>query len=134
MEKKPASGGMPASARVATRKVQKVTGSFDFRPPILRMSCSPLMAWITAPDPRKRQALKKAWVKTWNIPAAYAPTPHARNMYPSCETVEYASTFLISVWATAMTAAKMAVTAPIRATTSHANGASRKRTLHRATM
>jgi two-component system nitrogen regulation response regulator GlnG len=30
------------------------------------------------------------------IAATKAPTPQARNMYPSCETVEYASTFLMS--------------------------------------
>ncbi len=50
------------------------------RPPILRMSCSPEQAWITEPAPRKRQALKKACVKTWNIPALNAPAPAARNM------------------------------------------------------
>ena len=38
------------------------------RPPILRMSCSPDMAWITEPDPKNSSALKKAWVKRWNTP------------------------------------------------------------------
>ena len=33
---------------------------------MLRMSCSPLMAWMTDPAPRNNRALKKAWVKTWN--------------------------------------------------------------------
>ena len=32
------------------------------RPPILRMSCSPCSAWITAPEPRNISALKKACV------------------------------------------------------------------------
>ncbi len=47
---------------------------------MLRMSCSPDIAWMTEPEPRKRSALKKAWVKTWKIPAPKAPTPQARNM------------------------------------------------------
>ncbi len=60
--KKPARGGMPAIASVPTRKVQKVQGIFFRRPPILRMSCSPDIAWMTEPEPRKRSALKKACV------------------------------------------------------------------------
>ena len=44
-----------------------------------------------------------------------APTPAARNMNPSCDTVEYASTFLISFCAIAIEAAKIAVAAPIMA-------------------
>ena len=50
------------------------------RPPIAVISCSPESAWMTEPEPRKRQALKKAWVKTWNIPAPNARTPQPRNM------------------------------------------------------
>ena len=45
--------------------------------------------------------------------ATYAPEPTARNMKPSCETVEYASTFLMSFWATAIVAANSAVIAPM---------------------
>jgi hypothetical protein len=75
-------------AMVAMRKVQKVIGIFDFSPPMLRTSCSPLMAWMTEPEPRKRQALKKAWVTRWNTPALNAPTPTPIIMKPSCETVE----------------------------------------------
>ncbi len=41
--------------------------------------------------------------------------PTARNMYPSWLTVEYASTFLMSFWATAMVAANNAVSAPTHA-------------------
>jgi hypothetical protein len=44
------------------------------------MSCSPAIAWITEPLPRKRSALKKAWVIRWNAPAENAPTPIAMNM------------------------------------------------------
>ena len=58
------------------------------------------------------------------MPTQNAPTPHARNMYPSCETVEYASTFLMSYWTKPIEAAKIAVTPPITATSSIALGAS----------
>ncbi len=54
----------------ATAKVAKVTGMRLASPPILVMSCSPCRAWITLPDPRNRQALKKAWVTTWKIATA----------------------------------------------------------------
>ncbi len=79
-EKKPANGAMPAIAIVAKSIVRKVCGMRDARPPMCRMSCSWCMDMITEPEPRKRQALKKACVKTWNMPAEKAPTPHARNM------------------------------------------------------
>jgi len=71
---------MPAIATQPKRNVQAVTGIRRKSPPIFRMSCSPERAWITLPAPRKRSALKNAWVKTWKIPAAKAPTPTPRNM------------------------------------------------------
>ena len=37
-------------------------------------------AWLTDPEPRNRQALKKAWVKRWNRAAVHAPTPRASTM------------------------------------------------------
>ena len=43
---------------------------------------------MTLPAPRNSSALKKAWVTRWKMPAAYAPTPTAANMYPSWLTVE----------------------------------------------
>jgi len=46
------------------------------------------VAWITDPLPRKRSALKKAWVMRWNIAASGAPEPRATNMKPSWPTVE----------------------------------------------
>ncbi len=46
-------------------------------------------------------------------------------MKPSCESVEYASTFLMSVCATAMVAAKNAVAAPTPAISADASGACR---------
>ena len=95
--------------------VNAVTGIATRKAPIRRMSCSWCMPWMTEPEPRKRSALKKAWVTMWKIAATYAPEPTARNMNPSCETVEYASTRLMSCWATAMVAAKSAVPAPTMA-------------------
>jgi NADH-quinone oxidoreductase subunit L len=38
-------------------------------PPILRMSCSSDMAWITEPAPRNSRALKKPCVIRWKTPA-----------------------------------------------------------------
>ena len=52
----------------------------------------------------------------WKIAATNAPVPTARNMYPNCDTVEYASTFLMSDCATAIVAANRAVKAPTHAT------------------
>ncbi len=46
-------------------------------------------------------------------------------MNPSCETVEYASTFLMSSWASAMVAAMRAVSAPTAVMTVEASGAFR---------
>ncbi len=47
-----------------------------------RTSCSPSSAWMTMPAPRKSSALKKACASSRNMPAEYAPTPTAVNMYP----------------------------------------------------
>ena len=79
-EKKAARNGTPEIVSVAMKNVQYVRGIFFARPPMRRMSCSPPIAWITEPAPRKRQALKKACVVTWNMPSVKAPTPQARNM------------------------------------------------------
>ena len=40
--------------------------------------CEP--EWLTEPAPRKRSALKNAWVKRWNTAAVHAPTPSAITM------------------------------------------------------
>src|ERR1041384_6281853 len=89
---------------VAIRNVARVEGMKRRRPPIRVMSCSPCRPWITAPEPRKRHALKNACVTRCIVPAKKAPTPTPMNMKPSCDTVEYASTFLMSfcevpIWA-----------------------------------
>src|SRR5689334_15385156 len=98
------------------------------------MSCSPPMAWITDPEQRKRRALKKAWVNRWNTATQYAPTPSARNMYPSWLTVEYANTRLISFCTSAMVAARIAVNAPTDATTVNVLGVRTNSADERATM
>ena len=72
--KKPEKPGTPAIASVAIRKVTKVIGIFFRRPPISRMSWL-WTAWMTDPEPRKRHALKNAWVVRWNSPAVKPPTP-----------------------------------------------------------
>src|ERR1051325_8126993 len=54
------------------------------------------------------------------------------NMYPSCDTVEYASTFLMSHCLSPIDAAKIAVSAPMTTTVRLATGDSEKRKLLRA--
>ena len=57
------------------------------------------------------------------MPAAYAPTPIARNMYPSCDTVEYARTRLMSFCTRPIVPAKNAVATPMTATIFSVSGA-----------
>src|SRR5437763_4987074 len=68
----------------------------------------------------------------WNMPATYAPDPTPTNMYPSWDTVEYASTFLMSHCFNPIDAANTAVSAPTRTTVRPATGAIEKSTLLRA--
>src|SRR5712692_6298107 len=75
-EKKPASGGTPASASVPTTKTTPVCGILRKRPPIRKMSLVPT-AWITAPAARKRSALNTPWVKRCRTLASAAPAPAA---------------------------------------------------------
>ena len=61
--------------------VQNVFGMYFRRPPMSSfMSKVWCTAWLTEPEPRNRQALKKAWVKRWNSAAVQAPTPRAMTM------------------------------------------------------
>ena len=110
---------------------------------MLRMSCASscawvawyarCIAWMTLPEPRNSRALKNAWVVRWKMPAAYAPVPTPRNMYPSWETVEYANTRLMSHCLRAMVAANRAVRAPTPATVALATGESANSAPQRAT-
>ena len=56
-------------AKTPADMVQKVMGIALRRPPMTRMSCSPLRAWMTEPAARKSRALKKAWVMRWKMAA-----------------------------------------------------------------
>jgi hypothetical protein len=89
---------------------------------------------MTDPLPRKRSALKKACVIRWNAPAENAPTPIAVNMYPSCDTVEYARTRLMSYWTRPIDAAISAVSTPTIATIVITSGACVKSTALRPSM
>ena len=68
---------------------------------------------MTEPEPRKSSDLKKACVKRWNMAAVTEPAPRATNMKPSCETVEKASTRLMSLATSPMVAAIAAVSRPV---------------------
>ena len=43
-----------------------------------KLWCEP--EWLTEPAPRKRPALKKAWVKMWNTAPVHAATPRPMTM------------------------------------------------------
>jgi hypothetical protein len=79
-DQKPASGKTPARASVAITKHHLVIGKYFLRPPISRMSNVWWQAWLIEPAHRKRQALKKAWVKRWKMAPVHAPTPRAMTM------------------------------------------------------
>ncbi len=80
LEKKPAKGGIAASASAPTMNIRYVNGSIRPSPPMRRMSCSSESAWMTMPAAMKRSALKKACVIRWKRPEPYAPRPTATNM------------------------------------------------------
>src|SRR2546425_1285872 len=126
---KPPKGMMPARARERKSIAFEVTGIGFERPPISRMSFV-WTAWMTLPAPRKRRALKNAWLKRWykaalypaesregSVAIRYAPAPRPRNMYASWEIVENARTLLMSKFTTAIVAAKIVVKPPIAAMT-----------------
>src|SRR5215207_10060310 len=92
------------------------------------------MAMMTEPAPRNSSALKNACVIRWKIAAEYADTPSATVMYPSCESVEYATTRLMSFWTMPRNAMNSAVVAPITVTNDNAVSDSSNSGLIRATM
>ena len=49
-------------------------------PPMSDFMSKLCTAWATEPEPRNRQALKKAWVNRWKTAAVHAPTPSAMTM------------------------------------------------------
>ena len=68
-DQNPANGNTPAMASQPMMNVPAVTGSRRRSIPILRMSCSSCIPWITDPEPKNSSALKKAWVIMWKIAA-----------------------------------------------------------------
>ena len=80
LEKKPASGGMPASDSAPMSNVQWVIGIVATGRPSGLMSCSSWTAWMTEPEPRNSRPLEKPWAMRWKIAATKAPTPSAANM------------------------------------------------------
>src|SRR3954465_15071961 len=81
--------------------------------PIQRMSWLWCMPMITEPAARNSSALKKACVIRWNTATEYADAPSATVMYPSCDSVEYATTRLMSFWMMPRKPMKRAVMAPM---------------------
>ena len=77
LEKNPANGNIPTSASDETIHAPAVIGIFLARPPMSffmsKLWCEP--EWLTEPAHRKRQHLKKAWVKMWNTAGSHAPAP-----------------------------------------------------------
>jgi len=59
---KPSKGRNPGNGDGATEHGPERPRNFPAQPPILRISCSPLRAWMTEPEPRKRSPLKNACV------------------------------------------------------------------------
>src|SRR6476661_4007910 len=89
---------------------------------------------ITDPAARNSSALKNACVIRWKIAAEYADTPSATVMYPSCDSVEYATTRLMSFCTIPRNAMKSAVIAPMTVTNDSAVSDHSKSGLIRATM
>ncbi len=75
-------GQNPIRATVPIHMSHFVFGRAEPSPPMRRTSCSPPRAWMTMPAPRNRSALKNACASRRYMPAEYAPTPTAVNMYP----------------------------------------------------
>ena len=57
--------GIPEIANEEIKNVAYVSGSFFRSPPIFLISCSWCIACMTDPEPRNKQALKKACVTRW---------------------------------------------------------------------
>ena len=101
------------SASAPIHEVIAVMGMCLASPPIFRMSCSWCIPMITDPAARNSSALKKACVMRWKMAPLYAETPSATVMYPSCESVEYATTRLMSLLTMPSSPMKNAVVAPM---------------------
>lgn len=89
-----------------------VVGSIFCRPPILRMSCSPLRAWMIDPEQRNSMALKKAWVEMCRKASCGRFSPMVTIINPSWLDVEKAMIFLMSFCVRAQVAANSVDNAP----------------------
>ena len=89
-----------------------VVGSSFWRPPIFRMSCSPLRAWMIDPEQRNSIALKKACVEMWKKASWGRFSPIVTIISPSWLDVEKAMIFLMSFCVRAQVAANSVDSAP----------------------
>lgn len=89
-----------------------VVGSIFCSPPIFRMSCSPLRAWMMEPEHRNSMALKNAWVEMWRKASCGRFSPIVTIISPSWLEVEKAMIFLMSFWVRAQVAANSVERAP----------------------
>lgn len=89
-----------------------VVGSIFWRPPIFRMSCSPLRLWMIEPEHRNNIALKNAWVEIWRKASCGRFSPIVTIIRPSWLEVEKAIIFLMSFWVRAHVAANTVESAP----------------------
>ena len=123
---------IPANASEPSANSSVVAGILRHSPPSDSTTCCSV-AWMTEPAPRNSSDLKKACVNRWNIAAVTDPTPSATNMNPSCDTVEYASTRLMSLVTRPSVAPSTAVVRPMYSTTSRATSATSNTGIMRAT-
>lgn len=121
-EQNPVKNGVPINDNDPINIAVYVIGCLDIIAPIFLKSCSSANACITDPALKNNKALKNAWLNKWNKLAVYADTPHANTMYPNCEHVEQAITFLISFCTNPIVAPKKAVTAPTTAIVATTSG------------
>ena len=90
LDKKPLVKGTPAMDAAATMDSVAVQGMSDHRPPSLRMSRE-WVSWSTMPAIMNSEALKVAWLSTWNTAATAAsgePKPTKKVIRPKWLTVE----------------------------------------------
>lgn len=103
---------MPIRARLPMVRQEVVVGRVFCRPPILRISCSPLRLWMIRPEHMNNMALKKACVEMWRKANWGRSSPMVTIMRPSWLEVEKAMIFLISFWVRAQMAANSVDRAP----------------------
>jgi hypothetical protein len=90
LDRKPLVSGTPAIEAAATIDKVAVQGISDHRPPSWRMSRE-WVSWSTMPAIMNSEALKVAWLRTWNTAATAAsgePRPTRKVTSPRWLTVE----------------------------------------------